>query len=72
MFVILRGKLMNCEHCLYYCATKVETIGLCSRLLDYSKQASIVDTDSPACEEFTSALAAIELLKAQNTNSSQT
>jgi len=34
---------MNCEHCLYYCATKVKTIGLCSRILDYSRQASIVD-----------------------------
>ena len=63
---------MNCEHCLYYSATKVETIGLCSRILDYSKQASIVDTDSPACEEFTSALAALELFKSQATNSSKT
>jgi len=63
---------MNCEHCLYYCATKVETIGLCSRILDYSKQASIVDIDSPACEEFASALAAIELLKTQTANSTQT
>ncbi len=59
---------MNCEHCLHYRATKVETIGLCSRILDYSKQASIVDTDSPACEKFTSTLAAIELLKPQPLN----
>ena len=63
---------MNCEHCLFYSATKVETIGLCSRILDYSKRASIVDTDSPACEEFTSALAALKLVMSQTTNSSKT
>ena len=59
---------MNCEHCLYYCATKVETIGLCSRLLDYSKLASVVDTNRPACEKFTSTFAAIEAVESQSFN----
>ena len=62
---------MNCEHCLYFCSTKIETIGLCSRILDYSKQASIVDTESPACEEFTSTLAALKLLNPEARNSKQ-
>lgn len=51
---------MNCEHCLYYRSTKIESIGLCAQKLDYSKQASLVDSDKTACSEYISNLNAIK------------
>lgn len=54
---------MNCEHCLYYCSTKIEDIGLCSQNLDYSKKASLVDNDKPACSRFINRLNALNLNK---------
>lgn len=54
---------MNCEHCLYYCSTKIEDIGLCSQNLDYSKQASLVDSDKQACSRFIDRLNALNINK---------
>ena len=47
---------MTCNDCAHFRETKVDGLGLCTQMRDYSKLGSIVDPELSACPMFVVAL----------------